>query len=38
MTQGRGSYVQKFNRYDPVPANLAEGIIAQHKKEEEDEK
>ncbi len=35
MTQGRGVYTQKFNRYDPVPASLAEKIIAQHKQEEE---
>lgn len=35
MTQGRGVYTQKFNRYDPVPTSLAEKIIAQHKQEEE---
>lgn len=37
MTQGRGSYVQEFDRYDPVPANLADAIIAQHKKDLEEE-
>lgn len=37
MTQGRGSYTQEFDRYDPVPANLADNIIAQHKKDMEEE-
>lgn len=36
MTQGRGVYTQEFDRYDPVPQNLAERIIAQHKKEMEE--
>lgn len=36
MTQGRGVYTQEFDRYDPVPRNLAERIIAQHKKEMEE--
>lgn len=33
MTQGRGTYTQSFERYDAVPANITESIIAQHKKE-----
>jgi len=35
MTQGRGSFVMSFDHYDEVPGNLAEAIIAQHKKAEE---
>ena len=31
MTQGMGSYTQSFDRYDPVPVNLADRIIAQAK-------
>ncbi len=34
MTQGRGVYSLEFDHYEPVPRNLAEGIIAQHKVEE----
>lgn len=37
MTQGRGSYTQEFDRYDPVPSNLAAHIIETHKKEIEEE-
>lgn len=37
MTQGRGKYTQVFDRYEPVPANLAEKVIADNKKEEEEE-
>lgn len=37
MTQGRGKYTQVFDRYEPVPANLAEKVIAENKKEEEEE-
>ena len=33
MTQGRGFYTMKVSHYDPVPAHIAEGIIAQAKKE-----
>lgn len=36
MTQGRGVYTQEFDRYDPVPQNIADNIIAQHKKEVEE--
>lgn len=31
MTQGRGSYFMEFERYDQVPGNIAEKIIADHK-------
>lgn len=34
MTQGRGIYTIEFSHYEPVPNNLAEPIIAQHKAEE----
>ena len=33
MTQGRGIYTIEFDRYEPVPSNLAQDIIAQHKEE-----
>ena len=36
MTQARGSFTMQFTRYDEVPAHLAEKIIADHKKAEED--
>ena len=36
MTQARGSFVMNFDRYEEVPAHLAEKIIAKHKAEEED--
>ena len=35
MTQARGSFTMKFERYEEVPAHLAEKIIAEHKAEEE---
>lgn len=34
ITQGRGFYSMKLARYDPVPAHIAEGIIAQARKEQ----
>jgi elongation factor G len=40
MTQGRGIYTMQLSHYEPVPAHVAEGIIAQAKKdrvESEDE-
>jgi elongation factor G len=39
ITQGRGIYSMKMSHYEPVPAHIAEGVIAQSKKEraEEDE-
>ncbi|MGN0710144.1 MAG: elongation factor G, partial [Anaerovoracaceae bacterium] len=33
MTQARGSFTMKFERYEEVPAHLAEKIIAKHKEE-----
>lgn len=33
MTQGRGSYVSSFERYEELPANLQEKVIAEKKKE-----
>ena len=34
MTQGRGVYSMEFDHYEPVPRNLADEVIAQHKVEE----
>lgn len=36
MTQGMGTYTQSFDRYDPVPSNLADKIIAAAKAEMEE--
>jgi elongation factor G len=36
MTQARGSFTMRFERYEEVPAHLAEKIIAEHKKETEE--
>ena len=33
MTQGRGSFVYDVNRYDEVPANVAQKIIDAAKKD-----
>lgn len=33
ITQGRGSFTMKFERYEEVPANIAEQVIAQSKAE-----
>jgi len=35
MTQARGSFVMTFDRYEEVPAHLADKIIAKHKADEE---
>ena len=35
MTQAKGNFVMNFERYEEVPAHLAEKIIAKHKAEEE---
>ncbi len=35
MTQARGSFTMKFDRYEEVPAHLADKIIADAKKDEE---
>ena len=37
MTQGRGSFRSEFVRYEDVPANVAQKIIENAKKEEEEE-
>jgi elongation factor G len=34
MTGGRGVYTFTFDHYEPVPSNIAQPIIAAHKKEE----
>ena len=38
ITQGRGLYTMKFDHYEEVPANVAETIIEEAKKEKEAEK
>lgn len=35
MTQGRGSFTMEFSHYEEVPAQIAEQVIAESKKEEE---
>jgi elongation factor G len=37
MTQARGNFVMKFERYEEVPANVAQKIIESAKHEEEEE-
>lgn len=37
MTQARGSFTMRFERYEEVPANIAQKIIDNAKKDEEDE-
>ena len=37
MTQARGSFKMEFVRYEDVPANIAQKIIEQAKREEEEE-
>jgi elongation factor G len=37
MTQGRGIHNQVFSHYEDVPAEISEKIIAQSKKEKEEE-
>ena len=37
MTQARGSFTMKFERYEEVPANVAQKIIESAAKEEEEE-
>ena len=34
MTQGRGSFTMEFSHYEEVPAQIAEHIIAESKKED----
>jgi elongation factor G len=35
MTQARGSFIMNFERYEEVPAHLADKVIAKHKADEE---
>ena len=35
MTQGRGVYTMEFERYDPLPSHLMDGIVKQGHDEEE---
>ena len=37
MTQGRGSFRSEFVRYEDVPSNVAQKIIENAKKDEEEE-
>ncbi|NLG88605.1 MAG: elongation factor G [Clostridiaceae bacterium] len=37
ITQGRGSFTMKFERYEEVPPNIAEKIIAEASKNKEEE-
>ena len=37
MTQARGSFKMTFERYDELPGNLAEKVIANAKKDTEEE-
>ncbi len=37
MTQARGTFKMTFERYDELPGNLAEKVIAAHKKDVEEE-
>jgi len=36
MTGGQGSFQMEFVRYDPVPANVAQKVIAEAKREDEE--
>jgi elongation factor G len=36
MTQGRGNFTMRFEKYEEVPTHLAQKIIDAHKAEEED--
>lgn len=36
ITQGRGSFTQKFSHYEEVPKEISEKIIKEHKESEED--
>jgi elongation factor G len=35
ITQGRGVFTMEFSHYEPVPSHLAEQIIAEAKKQKE---
>lgn len=36
MTQGRGAFTMEFTRYDEMPANMSDKVIAESKKDDED--
>jgi elongation factor G len=37
MTQGRGTFEMEFARYEQVPGNVAQEIIAKHQAEKGEE-
>ncbi|NLM73355.1 MAG: elongation factor G, partial [Clostridiaceae bacterium] len=37
MTQGRGHFTMKFERYEEAPPNVADKVIAEAQKQKEDE-
>lgn len=37
MTGGRGSFEMEYARYEPVPANIAQKVVAQAKQEQEED-
>lgn len=37
MTQGRGSFTVKFERYEEVPREVQDKIIAEHQVEEDED-
>jgi len=37
MTQARGSYTIRFERYEEAPQNVADKVIAEAKKDKEEE-
>ncbi len=37
MTGGRGSFEMEYSRYEPVPANIAQKVVAQAKHDEQEE-
>lgn len=37
MTQGRGTFTIKFERYEEVPPNIAQKVIEQAKKDMEED-
>lgn len=36
ITQGRGTFTQSFSHYEEIPKEIAEKVIAEHSKKEED--
>jgi elongation factor G len=36
MTQGRGMYTMKMSHYEPTPAHIAEGVMAEAKREQQE--